>query len=220
MGCCLLVDAAEGPLPQTRYVLSKALDLHLPAVLVLNKVDRPDARPKEVIDEIYQLFFDLEASDLHIEFPIISTIARAGRSMKGVGIPGEDDDLSALLDAIVEHIPPPAGDSSAPLQALVTNLDASDYLGRLAIGRVVEGTLKAGVQVALCHADLDEPPLRRKLTQLMGFEGLRRVDVDERTAGDLFVVAGFPKSRSATRWPTPRIRWPYRASTSTSRCCG
>jgi GTP-binding protein len=192
-GVLLLVDAAEGPLPQTRYVLSKALDLHLPAVLVLNKVDRPDARPKEVIDEIYQLFFDLEASDQHIEFPIISTIARAGRSMKGVGIPGEGDDLSALLDAIVEHIPPPAGNSSAPLQALVTNLDASDYLGRLAIGRVVEGTLKAGVQVALCHADPDEPPLRRKLTQLMGFEGLRRVDVEERTAGDLFVLAGFPE---------------------------
>jgi GTP-binding protein len=192
-GILLLVDAAEGPLPQTRYVLSKALDRHLPAVLVLNKVDRPDARPKEVIDEVYQLFFDLEASAAHIEFPIVSTNAVLGRAVKGIGIPGESDDLSALLDTIVETIPSPAGDSNAPLQALVTNLDASDYLGRLAIGRVVEGTLRSGVQVALCHADPDEPPLRRKLVQLMGFEGLRRVEVPERSAGDLFLVAGFPE---------------------------
>lgn len=192
-GILLLVDASEGPLPQTRYVLSKALDRHLPAVLVLNKVDRPDARPKEVIDEIYQLFFDLEASNANIEFPIVSTIAREGRSMVGIGVPDESHDLSALLDTILEHIPAPHGESAAPLQALVTNLDASDYLGRLAIGRVVEGILRAGQQVALCHADPDEPPLRRKLTVLMGFEGLRRVDVDERTAGDLFVVGGFPE---------------------------
>lgn len=192
-GILLLVDAAEGPLPQTRYVLSKALDLHLPAVLVLNKVDRPDARPTEVIDEIYQLFFDLDASASHIEFPIVSTIARQGKAIHGIGVPQESDDLAPLLDAIVEHIPSPAGDSGAPLQALVTNLDASDYLGRLAIGRVIQGTLRAGVTVALCHADPDEPPLRRRLTQLMGFEGLRRVEVDERTAGDLFVIAGFPE---------------------------
>jgi GTP-binding protein len=192
-GILLLVDAAEGPLPQTRYVLSKALDRHLPAVVVLNKVDRPDARPKEVIDEIYQLFFDLDASDRHIEFPIVSTNARLGKAIKGVGVPTETDDLSALLDAIVEHIPAPSGDRAAPVQALVTNLDASDYLGRLAIGRVVEGTLRAGQQVALCHADPDEPPLRRKLSVLMGFEGLRRVDVADRTAGDLFVVGGFPE---------------------------
>jgi GTP-binding protein len=192
-GILLLVDAAEGPLPQTRYVLSKALDRHLPAVVVLNKVDRPDARPKEVIDEIYQLFFDLDASERHIEFPIISTIARRGKAIKGVGVPTETDDLSALLDAIVEHIPAPSGNNAAPVQALVTNLDASDYLGRLAIGRVVEGTLRAGQLVALCHADPDEPPLRRKLSVLMGFEGLRRVDVADRTAGDLFVVGGFPE---------------------------
>lgn len=192
-GILLLVDAAEGPLPQTRYVLSKALDRHLPAVVVLNKVDRPDARPKEVIDDIYQLFFDLDASDSHIEFPIVSTIARQGKAVMGVGVPVEKDDLSPLLDAIVEHIPPATGNSEAPLQALVTNLDSSDYLGRLAIGRVVEGTLRANEQVALCHADPDEPPLRRKLSVLMGFEGLHRVDVTERTAGDLFVVGGFPE---------------------------
>ncbi len=192
-GVLLLVDAAEGPMPQTRYVLSKALARHLPTVVVINKVDRSDARVDEVADEIYELFFDLDAADHHIEFPIISAIAREGRTMAGTGMPAPDADLSALLDAIVETIPAPAGDPDAPLQALVTNLDASDYLGRLAIGRVVQGTLRAGEQVALCHADEDEPPLRRKLTQLLGFSGLGRDEVTERVAGDLFVVAGFPE---------------------------
>ncbi len=192
-GVLLLVDAAEGPMPQTRYVLTKALARRLPAVVVINKVDRADARVDEVVDEVYQLFFDLDADDAHIEFPIVSTVAREGRSVAGVGVPAPEADLSVLLDTIVETIPPPAGDPEAPLQALVTNLDASDYLGRLAIGRVVEGTLRAGEQVALCHDNDDEPPLRRKLAQLMGFAGLGREDVSERVAGDLFVVAGFPE---------------------------
>jgi GTP-binding protein len=192
-GILLLVDAADGPMPQTRYVLSKALERHLPAVVVINKVDRPDARPDEVADQIYQLFFDLDAEESHIEFPIVSTVARMGRAVLGIGVPGEDADLAPLLDAIVETIPAPAGDAGAPLQALVTNLDASDYLGRLAIGRVVEGTLKRGTQVVLCHANDEEPPLKRRLTQLMGFYGLDRVEVEEVRAGDLFVVAGFPE---------------------------
>jgi GTP-binding protein len=192
-GVLLLVDAAEGPMPQTRYVLSKALGRGLPAVVVINKVDRPDSRIDEVVDEVYQLFFDLDADDHHIEFPMVSSVAREGRAMAGVGIPDEDADLSALLDAILETIPEPAGDSDAPVQALVTNLDASDYLGRLAIGRVVEGTLRSGTQVVLCHSNDEEPPLKRRLTQLMGFAGLSRVEVEERTAGDLFVVAGFPE---------------------------
>ena len=192
-GVLLLVDAAEGPMPQTRYVLSKALALHLPAVVVINKVDRKDARSEEVVDDVYELFFDLDASEEHIEFPIISSIARQGRAVAGIGMPDPDADLSPLLDAIVESIPAPAGDPEAPLQALVTNLDASDYLGRLAIGRVVEGTLRAGEQVALCHSNEEEPPLKRRLTQLMGFEGLDRSDVEDRKAGDLFVIAGFPE---------------------------
>ncbi|MDH5371906.1 MAG: EF-Tu/IF-2/RF-3 family GTPase, partial [Acidimicrobiia bacterium] len=121
------------------------------------------------------------------------SVARFGRAMLGSGVPAEDADLSALLDAIVETIPAAAGDPTAPLQALVTNLDASDYLGRLAIGRVVEGTLRSGEQVILCHSNEEEPPLKRKLTQLMGFEGVDRIDVAERIAGDLFVVAGFPE---------------------------
>ncbi|MCB2224589.1 MAG: translational GTPase TypA [Actinobacteria bacterium] len=192
-GVLLLVDAAEGPLPQTRYVLSKALARNLPAVVVINKVDRPDARSEDVLDEIYQLFFDLDAADHHIEFPVVSTIAREGRAVAGIGIPGPGDGLDALLDTVVASIPPAAGDPEAPVQALVTNLDASDYLGRLAIGRVAAGTLRRGDPVALCHADEDEPPIVRRLTQLMGFTGLDRVEVEERTAGDLFVVAGFPE---------------------------
>jgi GTP-binding protein len=192
-GVLLLVDASEGPMPQTRYVLSKALALHLPAVVVLNKVDRPDARIAEVVDEVYELFFDLDATDEHIEFQVVSTIARHGRSVAGIGIPDDDADLSALLDAIVEGVPAPSGDPNAPLQALVTNLDASDYLGRLAIGRVAQGTLRTGARVALCHSNEEEPPLKRKLAHLLGFDGLGRVDVEERTAGDLFVVAGFPE---------------------------
>jgi GTP-binding protein len=191
-GVLLLVDAAEGPLPQTRYVLSKALARGLPAVVVINKVDRGDARPGEVLDEIYQLFFDLEAEDHHIEFPVISAVAREGRAVPGVGTPPADADLAPLLDALVDTVPAPGGDPDGPLQALVTNLDASDYLGRLAIGRVVRGTLRRGDTVVLLGGD-DEPPVRRRLTQLLGVEGVGRAEVDERGAGDLFVVAGFPE---------------------------
>lgn len=190
-GVLLLVDAAEGPMPQTRYVLSKALSRGLPAVVVINKVDRPDARPGAVADEIYQLFFDLDAEDHHIDFPIVSSIARLGRSVRGVGVPPDDSDLSAILDSVVDTIPAPSGDPQAPLQAIVTNLDASDYLGRLAIGRVEKGTLRAGQQVGLLRSD--GSMIKRRPASLLGFVGLGREEVDERAAGDLFVVAGFPE---------------------------
>ncbi|MDQ6910324.1 MAG: translational GTPase TypA [Actinomycetota bacterium] len=190
-GIVLLVDAAEGPLPQTRYVLSKAVAAGLPAIVVLNKVDRGDARPDQVLDEIYQLFMDLEVPDHHIEFPVISAIAREGLAAEGVKIPDPGGDLSPLMEAIVHTIPPPMGDPAAPLQALVTNLDASDYVGRLAIGRVVRGTLHAGKPMAVVRAD--GPALARKPAQLLAVEGLSRVPVDEIGAGDLFVIAGFPE---------------------------
>jgi GTP-binding protein len=194
-GIVLLVDAAEGPLPQTRYVLQKALSRDLPAIVVINKVDRQDARPDEVLDEVYQLFIDLDAADHHIEFDVISAIARDGKAIRGIGMPGDGDDLSALLDTILERIPAPVGDPVAPLQALVTNLDASDYLGRLAIGRVVNGVLRKGDTVALLEEEFAEgqPPLKRRLTSLMEFSGVGRQDVDELAAGDLFVVSGFPE---------------------------
>ncbi|MBU6328410.1 MAG: translational GTPase TypA [Acidobacteria bacterium] len=192
-GVVLLVDAAEGPLPQTRYVLSKALAADLPAVVVLNKVDRADARPEEVIDEIYQLFLDLDADESKIEFPIISAIARDGKAVAGIGMPGPSDDLTPLFEAIVATVPAPTGDPTAPVQAIVTNLDASDYLGRLAIGRVIRGTLRRNEQIALLEEDEGQAPLKRKLTQLMTFTGITRSEADEIAAGDLFVMAGFPE---------------------------
>jgi GTP-binding protein len=190
-GVLLLVDAAEGPLPQTRYVLSKVVAADLPAVVVLNKVDRSDARPAEVLDEIYQLFLDLEVSDHHIEFPVISAVAREGRATEGVGLPGPDSDLAPLLDAVLHTVPAPIGDPDAPLQALVTNLDASEYLGRLAVGRVVRGTLRAGRAVTVVHAE--GAAVARRPAQLLAVDGLGRTEVEELAAGDLFVLAGFPE---------------------------
>ncbi len=190
-GVLLLVDAAEGPLPQTRYVLSKAVAAGLPAVVVLNKVDRSDSRPAEVLDEIYQLFMDLEVPDHHIEFPVISAIAREGRTCEGVGVPAADATLAPLLDAVLHTVLAPIGDPTAPLQALVTNLDASEYLGRLAIGRVVRGTMHADRPLAVVHAE--GAAIARKPSELLAVEGLGRVSVEEISAGDLFVLAGFPE---------------------------
>ena len=192
-GIVLLVDAAEGPLPQTRYVLSKALGRGLPTVLVINKVDRQDARPAEVLEEVEQLFLDLAMSDDQLSFPVISAVAREGRAMKGVGMPGPDADLSSLLDTILETVPAPAMDENAPMTALVTNLDASDYLGRLAIGRVHSGVMHKGDNVALWGKDTDGNPLKRRIAQLSVFDGVGRTEVDEVRAGDLFVLAGIPE---------------------------
>jgi GTP-binding protein len=190
-GVLLLVDAAEGPLPQTRYVLSKAVAAGLPAVVVLNKVDRGDARPEEVLDEVYQLFLDLEVADHHIEFPVISAVARDGRSVEGVKVPEVDADLAPLLDAVVRTVPAPLGDPEAPLQALVTNLDASDYVGRLALGRVMRGTLRAAGPVTLVKGDGHS--LARRPGQLLAVDGLGRSATEAIPAGDLFVLAGFPE---------------------------
>ena len=146
-GVMLLVDASEGPLPQTRFVLRKALERGLPPIVVLNKIDRPDARAKEVLNEVYDLFIDLDATEDQIEFPVLYTNARDGYASADAGTRGED--LRPLFDAIVEHVPPPKGDPAAPLQMLVANLDASDYLGRIAIGRVFNGTVRLNDAVAV-----------------------------------------------------------------------
>ncbi|HVE94504.1 MAG TPA: translational GTPase TypA [Acidimicrobiales bacterium] len=189
-GVLLLVDAAEGPLPQTRYVLSKALAADLPAVVLLNKVDRADSRTEEVLDEVYQLFLDLDVAEHHIDFPVLSCISREGRAMEGIGVPGEDATLEPLLDAIIHTVPPPIGDPGAPLQALVTNLDASEYLGRLAVGRVMRGTMRSGRPITLVHAT--GVSVAKTPSQILGVEGLGRVAVEELVAGDLFILAGLP----------------------------
>ncbi|MEY3477897.1 MAG: translational GTPase TypA [Actinomycetota bacterium] len=192
-GILLLVDAAEGPLPQTRYVLSKALAKDLPVVVVLNKVDRADARPEEVLHEVEQLFLDLAHHDHHLSFPVISAVARDGRSMKGIGMPAENADLVPLLDAVLDTIPAPTADSSMPLQALVANLDASDYLGRLAIGRVEAGVMKKGDTVCVWQHPTPENPapfIKRKISTLFAFRGIGREEVSQVAAGDLFILAG------------------------------
>jgi GTP-binding protein len=192
-GVVLLVDAAEGPLPQTRYVLSKALGLGLPTILVINKVDRGDARPQEVLEEVEQLFLDLATNDDQLSFPVISAVAREGRAMRGIGMPPEDADLSCLLETILDTVPAPTHDANAPLTALVTNLDVSDYLGRLAIGRVHSGVMHKGDTVALWGKDSSGTPIRRRIVQLSVFDGIGRTEVEEISAGDLFVLAGIPE---------------------------
>ena len=192
-GILLLVDAAEGPLPQTRYVLSKALARDLPVVVVLNKVDRADARPEEVLEEVEQLFLDLAHHDHHLSFPVISAVARDGKSMKGIGMPAENADLVPLLDAILDTIPAPKADPAAPLQALVANLDASDYLGRLAIGRVEAGVMKKGDMVTVWQHPTPTNPapfIKRKISTLFAFRGISREEVASVSAGDLFILAG------------------------------
>jgi len=186
-GVLLLVDASEGPLPQTRFVLRKTLEAHLPVILVVNKVDRPDARIAEVVDEVYELFIDLGAHDHHIEFPIVYANARAGWASLEAGVEGSD--LKPLCELILEHIPAPAYEEGHPFQALVTNLDASPYVGRLALCRVRNGTVRRGQQVAWCR--LDGTIERAKLAELYLTDALERVPSEEAKPGDIIAVAGF-----------------------------
>jgi GTP-binding protein len=189
-GVLLLVDASEGPLPQTRFVLRKALEAHLPVILVINKVDRPDARVHEVIDEVYELFLDLDADEKQIDFPIVYCNAKAGRASLQYD-PGhaiEEKDLAPLLDLLLERIPPPTYDPEHPLQALVTNLDASPYVGRLAICRVRHGTIKKGQQIAWCRADGSIQ--RVQVAELYVTDALDRVDAPEAGPGEIIAVAG------------------------------
>ena len=184
-GVLLLVDAAEGPLPQTRFVLSKALELGLPPIVVINKIDRDDARPAEVLDEVYDLFIDLDADEKQLDFPVYCTDARKGLCRKG--LEGEFADLQFLLDEIVKTVPPPSGDPSASLQLLVTNLDYSDYLGRLAVGRIVNGTLYAKRTVGIAR---ENGIGAAKVGVVYSHEGLHRVEVDSAVAGDIVALAG------------------------------
>ena len=188
-GVLLLVDASEGPLPQTRFVLRKALEARLPVILVVNKVDRPDARVDEVVDEVYELFLDLDADESQIEFPIVYTNAREGRASLDPGEPGTD--LGPLLELLVEHIPAPEYEPGHPLQAHVTNLDASPYVGRLAICRVRQGTIRRGETIAWCRADGEIERVR--VSELYITEALDRVEAEEAGPGEIISVAGIPE---------------------------
>jgi GTP-binding protein len=185
-GCLLLVDAAEGVLPQTRFVLSKALESKLEPIVVINKIDRQDARAEAVLDEIYSLFIDLDADEDQLEFPVIYAVGREG--IAKTSLEDESTDLLPLFKAIIETVPPPRADKAAPLQMLVTNLDYNDYIGRLAIGRIVAGEIKSGQEAALCG--LDGSTLLFKVAQLFGFEGLKREPIESASAGDIVAVAG------------------------------
>ena len=185
-GVMLLVDASEGPLPQTRFVLRKALERGLPPIVVLNKIDRADARPQEVLNEVYDLFIDLDATEDQIEFPVLYANARDGVATTDLGQPGES--LQPLFEAIVDHVPPPRGNPEAPLQILVANLDSSEYLGRIAIGRVFNGTVKLNGPVSVLK--LGGTIELTRITKLFAFDGLKRVEIDQATAGDIVCLAG------------------------------
>jgi GTP-binding protein len=188
-GVLLLVDASEGPLPQTRFVLRKALEARLPVILVVNKVDRPDARTGEVVDEVYELFLDLDADESQIDFPIVYTNARAGQASLDPSVQGRD--LGPLLDLLLAHVPAPEYDPAHPLQAHVTNLDASPYVGRLAICRVRQGTVRRGETVAWCRVGGEVE--RVKVSELYVTEALERVEAEEAAAGEIIWVAGIPE---------------------------
>jgi GTP-binding protein len=222
-GVMLLVDASEGPLPQTRFVLKKALEARLPPIVCINKIDRPDARVAAVLDEIYDLFIDLDASEEQLDFPIVYTNARAGTATRDLKCPGEN--LKPLFDLIVETLPGPAFDPVAPTQFQANNLDYNDYVGRLAIGRLKNGQLSAG-NYTLCRADGTQQPV--KITQVFGWQGLKRAEIETASAGDIVALAGIedigigdtvadrenPKPLPALRIDEPTIAMIFSANNS------
>jgi GTP-binding protein len=185
-GVMLLVDASEGPLPQTRFVLRKALEAGLPPIVVINKIDRQDARVEEVVNEVYDLFIDLDATEEQLDFPVLYANARAG--LCRLTPDGEDHNLEPLFEEILKAVPPPSFDPASPLQVLVNHLDYDDYVGRLAIGRVVNGTIEKGQEVAVCRLDGSVQPV--KVSSLYGYDGLRRVEIQSASAGDIISFAG------------------------------
>ncbi|HHW56936.1 MAG TPA: translational GTPase TypA [Clostridia bacterium] len=185
-GVLLLVDSFEGPMPQTRFVLSKALELDLKPIVVINKIDRPDARPQEVIDEVLDLFIELGANDEQVDFPVVYTSAKEG--IAKLNLKEESHDLRSLFDMILEYIPAPSGDIEAPLQLIVTTLDYDDYIGRIAIGKIVRGKIISGEEAAICKRDGSIQKVH--INNLYQFEGLKRVQVEEASLGDIVAVSG------------------------------
>ena len=207
-GVMLLVDAAEGPLPQTRYVLSKALAAHLPPIVVINKIDRHEAEPDRVLNEIYDLFIDLDASEDLLDFPVLYTIGRTGVARRSLSDPSED--LRPLFEEILKSVPPPRAASDGPLQLLIANLDYNEYVGRLGIGRIESGIARAGVAVSICK---DGGVIERtKIAQLYAYVGLKRVPVESAEAGDIVAIAGIEEvfigdtvAEAENPTPLPRI---------------
>ncbi len=185
-GCLLLVDSAEGCLPQRRFVLGKALEAGLTPIIVVNKIDRHDARPEAVLDEIYDLFIDLDANEDQLEFPVIYAIGRDGIAKKNLA--DESDSLMPLFDAIIESVPAPRGDTEAPLQIMVSNLDYNDFVGRLCVGRIIAGTVNNNTDAVLCNLDGEFKKFR--ISSLFGFEGLKREAIETAAAGDIVAIAG------------------------------
>src|SRR5437588_8653432 len=185
-GVLLLVDASEGPLPQTRFVLKKALEAQLPPIVVINKIDRADARPNEVVNEVFDLFIDLDAGEDQLDFPVLYSNARAGLCRRTPD--GPDETLAPLFEEILRTVPAPCFDPAMPLQLLITTLDYDDYVGRLAIGRLFNGGVRTGPEISVCRLDGATPPA--KVSVLYGYEGLRRIEVAEARAGDIVAVAG------------------------------
>ncbi|OGL43835.1 MAG: GTP-binding protein TypA [Candidatus Schekmanbacteria bacterium RBG_16_38_10] len=208
-GVLLLVDASEGPLPQTRFVLKKALEENLPPILVINKIDRPDARIQEVLNEVYDLFIDLDAKEEQLEFPIVYTNAKLG--MAKLSLDDDSKDLKVLFEEILKTIPVPEGDEKGVLQLLVTNIDYNDYVGRLAIGRIFSGSIKVGDIVAMTNSNGDL--IKTKITSLYGFNGLERVEINGASLGDIVALAGIEGinigdtiTDAETPKPLPRIK--------------
>ena len=185
-GVLLLVDAFEGPMPQTRFVFKKALSLNLPAIVVINKIDRPDARVEQVLDEVLELFIELGANDSQIDFPVIYASAKAGIAKTSMDDPS--DDLRPLFETIINYVPAPSGEKEGPVQLLITTLDYDDYVGRIAIGRVFRGTLIAGADYAICRKD--GSITKTKVSNLYEFMGLKRKPVSEASVGEIVAVTG------------------------------
>ena len=186
-GVLLLVDASEGPLPQTRFVLKKALEFNLPPILVINKIDRPDARIQEVLNEVYDLFIDLDATEKQLEFPD-RLYQRESSGLPNAILDEDAKDLRCLFELILDAVPPPEGDEGGPLKLLVTNIDYNDYVGRLAIGRIFSGAVKVGDWVSMINGKGE--PIKTKVTWLYGFQGLERIEIKEARAGDIVALAG------------------------------
>jgi len=225
-GCLLLVDASEGPLPQTRYVLSNALANGLSPIVVINKIDRPDARIDEVLDEVLELFLDLDASEEQCDFPMVFTVAKAGTATLDMNVPGKD--LRPLFELILEQVPPPSYQEDHPLQLQITSLDYSDYLGRIGIGRVTNGTLKTGQTILMTDSGEETEGTKAKITKLFGFTGLERVPINEALPGDIVAIAGIegiklggtltdlenPKPLPALRIDEPSLEMVFSINTS------